>query len=997
VRVHRLELTAFGPFPATESIDFDTLNDAGVFLLTGHTGAGKTSILDAICFGLFGSVPGDRNNAKDLRSHHAGPSAVPAVELEVTIRGRRFRLRRSPAWSKPSRRAKSGFVEQHAQARVSELVDGEWQPLSGRVDEVGHLVGRVLGMTRDQFCQVVMLPQGQFQTFLKAGAKDRHDVLEALFETGRFLRIEKWLTEHRKACEREFTDHEASLHRLVARLDEATDRSLIGLVDSHDVGGTVGWRTYAAAVEAVRGSTDIGLVEARTLEAATRARAKAAEHAYDEARSLADRQERHAEAVRQLTELDANADVVRDRLDVVDRAKAAEAIFPLAERLREAATRRDDAVERITIAIGRAANRGRDLAGLDLKSLEELIAALRIEHSDLKRLRGLDDEVAALDREVAILESSLTSNRTAMSDIQRQMTEAPVVLTAARRELQEVERLAGGAEDALKRLERAQSVMTDAADAAELEGDLAALTARVVAAQRDALDAREVWLGVRERHLESLSAILAGDLVDGDACPVCGSQDHPSPAQLTEDHVSAEAEAEALEALTRADELLGCLRDEFDRCSARHATLVRRSGGLSPAEAELVVDDARAAAGAAHDANADLTRLDSLVTQLTDRLEELGSEQAMLTAGIAADIARLAERSVQAEAGRARLVAAVGLDSSVQQQIDLASAALAGVGAAAAAMRDAEERSRLVDERQDQLDAALSASPFGSAAEAMAARMTKPDLANAESLNRAAADQRSAALHTLAQHELAEAAARPAPAVEELKTAYDVALDEGREVSARAARLSERSDRLDALGAEFAAGVAALEPLQAKRDLAGRVAAMCSGTSLDNQTRTRLSHFVLSARLQQVVEAANVRLRSISAGRYQLQHSMRRGVGDARGGLGLLVLDTYTGLTRDPATLSGGETFYVSLALALGLADLVRDEIGGVELSTLFVDEGFGSLDSETLDEVMDELDSLRSGGRAVGIVSHLSELRQRIPTRVHVTADTSGSRIHTA
>jgi exonuclease SbcC len=169
---------------------------------------------------------------------------------------------------------------------------------------------------------------------------------------------------------------------------------------------------------------------------------------------------------------------------------------------------------------------------------------------------------------------------------------------------------------------------------------------------------------------------------------------------------------------------------------------------------------------------------------------------------------------------------------------------------------------------------------------------------------------------------------------------------------------------------------------------------MCAGTSADNVTKTRLSHYVLAARLEQVVAAANLRLSGICGGRYSLEHSMQRGVGDTRGGLGLLVADTYTGQRRDPATLSGGETFYVSLALALGLADLVRDEVGGAELSTLFVDEGFATLDSETLDEVMDEVDSLRAGGRCVGLVSHLAELRTRIPAQLDVRPGRSGSTI---
>jgi exonuclease SbcC len=151
---------------------------------------------------------------------------------------------------------------------------------------------------------------------------------------------------------------------------------------------------------------------------------------------------------------------------------------------------------------------------------------------------------------------------------------------------------------------------------------------------------------------------------------------------------------------------------------------------------------------------------------------------------------------------------------------------------------------------------------------------------------------------------------------------------------------------------------------------------------------------VLSERLRQVVDAANERLAGIASGRYELAHTMDRGVGDARGGLSLRVHDTHTGRSRDPATLSGGEGFYVSLALALGLAELVRDEVGGLELSTLFVDEGFGMLDADTLDEVMDELDSLRAGGRAVGIVSHLDELRLRIPAHVQVVPSPAGSAV---
>ena len=221
MRVHRLEVTAFGPFADRQVVDFEPLNAAGVFLLTGPTGGGKTSILDAICFGLFGQVPGARDKAKTYHSHHAPPDAAPRIVLEVTLQGRRFRLTRHPAWSRPSRRARSGAVEEKARATAEELVDGTWVVRSSRADEVGHLVSRLLGLDRDQFCQVVMLPQGEFQAFLRAGGRERQHILESLFGMQRFQAVERWLVEQRRIRARQCREQEEVLSRLAARFEEA--------------------------------------------------------------------------------------------------------------------------------------------------------------------------------------------------------------------------------------------------------------------------------------------------------------------------------------------------------------------------------------------------------------------------------------------------------------------------------------------------------------------------------------------------------------------------------------------------------------------------------------------------------------------------------------------------------------------------------------------------------------------------------------------------------
>ena len=199
MRLHHLEITGFGPFADPTHIDFDALSESGLFLLSGPTGAGKSSVLDAVCFALYGDVPGDRSTAKRLRSDHAHDDVVPRVVLEATLSGRRFRIDRSPAWSRPKKRG-TGTTTEQARVVISERrpsADGAeaWHPLSTRLDETGHLVTRLVGMTLPQFCQVALLPQGRFQAFLRARSDERHALLQQVFQTGRFDSVERWLRE----------------------------------------------------------------------------------------------------------------------------------------------------------------------------------------------------------------------------------------------------------------------------------------------------------------------------------------------------------------------------------------------------------------------------------------------------------------------------------------------------------------------------------------------------------------------------------------------------------------------------------------------------------------------------------------------------------------------------------------------------------------------------------------------------------------------------------
>jgi DNA repair protein SbcC/Rad50 len=292
------------------------------------------------------------------------------------------------------------------------------------------------------------------------------------------------------------------------------------------------------------------------------------------------------------------------------------------------------------------------------------------------------------------------------------------------------------------------------------------------------------------------------------------------------------------------------------------------------------------------------------------------------------------------------------------------------------------------------LDECVRDCGFESAVEALKCVLASDAFGELEQAVAAHDEAAAAARSVLEDPEVSAAADLPLPDLDQLTRNHAASAQQLSAVTVAERAARDRADRLAVLLAELEQALAEWAPVRAAHAVAAELAAFVEGKSVDNELRMRLSAFVLAWRLTQVVAAANERLARMSDQRYTLEHTGRRGAGETRGGLSLLVRDEWSGEARDPATLSGGETFVVSLALALGLADVVTQEAGGADLDTLFVDEGFGALDADTLDDVMGTLDTLRDGGRVVGVVSHVPELRTRIPTRLTVTKDRAGSTI---
>ncbi|MEV3970842.1 SMC family ATPase [Streptomyces sp. NPDC050698] len=990
MRLHRLTVTAFGPFSGTQTVDFDELSAAGLFLLHGPTGAGKTSVLDAVCYALYGSVPGARQGGGQgtaLRSDHAAPATRTEVALELTVAGRRLEVTRQPPWERPKKRG-TGTTLDKAQTWLREYdrAAGAWKDLSRSHQEIGEEITQLLGMSREQFCQVVLLPQGDFARFLRADAEARGKLLGRLFDTRRFADVEKRLAERRRVTEARVRDGDAELladaHRMQQAAGDAMELPELAP-------GEPGLAEAVLSAAAVARSTarEQLTVAACTLTAAESAQA-AADRVLDDVRELDRLQRRFTQARERAARLEQGAGAYREAQALMERARKAEAVAPALE-LRDAADaehRRATAAEAraraqlpesftdagaagLAVAARRAAE---ELGGLD--------AARRAE----RRLAELLDERTGLDRQER-------ADAELLHEAQAWLDGWEETRTALQSRVDSAQQAAALAEQLAVRREPAQQRLKAARMRDQLAQDTDRAVERVRSARDEALRAKQHWLDLKEQRLNGIAAELAAHLTDGEPCAVCGATEHPAPARKVAGHVDREAEERALAAHQRAEEQraederrLGVVREALAAATAEAGDTPTGELARQAAELEEQYERARGAAAELHAAQ--------------ERLRQAGQEHER----------RLAARQEAAVRAASRVGHRERLDrerATLEEELERARGSLDSVAARAAQLErrtvllsDAADAVRVAEDTAQRLkdaDARLADAAFRAGFETpQAAAAALLDNAAHRELQRrldAWQHEEAAVRAVLAEADTAAAAHAPRADLDAAQRAADEAARRVRDAASAHDAAGRRCAELDRLSARATASVHRIAPLRQEYDRVARMAGLAAGTSADNERRMRLESYVLAARLEQVAAAATVRLRRMSSGRYTLVHSDDR-TGRGRSGLGLHVVDAWTGRERDTATLSGGETFFASLALALGLADVVTDEAGGVRLDTLFIDEGFGSLDDQTLDEVLDVLDSLRERDRSVGIVSHVADLRRRIHAQLEVVKGRSGS-----
>ncbi|NBE54537.1 AAA family ATPase [Streptomyces boluensis] len=992
MRLHRLALTAFGPFGGRQEVDFDALGSAGLFLLHGATGAGKTSVLDAVCYALYNAVPGARQSpGTTLRSDHAAPAVRAEVCLELTVAGRRIEVTRQPPWERPKKRG-TGTTTEKAQSwlREYDAESGTWKDLSRSHQEIGAEIEALLGMSREQFCQVVLLPQGDFARFLRADAEARGKLLGRLFDTRRFAAVESHLADRRRATEAQVRAGDDRLLAVAHRVQQAAaDAAELPLPTAAPgepglAGALLEWAAVARA-----GARERLTVVRCSVAAAESAQAEA-QAAFDAVRETHRLQRRYAEARERAVRLDGRAEQYTDWQQRMERARKAETVAP-ALSLRAATDAEHRAARQAEArACGALPER------FDGASATGLTAAAR---KALEELGGLESARRAEQRLDELAAQRAEADRQERAD-EDALQEAAAWLDGWESDRRALQERIEHAQDAATRAEHLAGQLEPARERAAAARRRDQLHARADEARDHALAARERsggahehWLNLKERRLAGIAAELAEGLTPGAPCSVCGATEHPAPARTVEGHVGRQAEEAALAAYRRAEEqraaaerALGEVREELAARTAAAGSAPAPE--LAAAAEELARDhaEARDAALGLHAARETLARAEAEYERRLAQRQDAATRAASrgsLRDALAREQAALERELAEARGGAASVAVRAG-------QLERQAALLTE---AADAVRAAEDAARRLKDADDRLaDAAYRA---GFATPRAAADAALDDDRHRELQHRIDAHvQEEAAVRALLAEADAAAAAELPPADPAAAHADADAADRRLRTAVAARTAAEhRCAELDRLSRQATAEAHGLAPLRAAYDRVARLAGLTAGTSAENERKMRLESYVLAARLEQVAAAATVRLQRMSSGRYTLVHSDDRS-GRGRSGLGLHVVDAWTGSERDTATLSGGETFFASLALALGLADVVTDEAGGVRLDTLFIDEGFGSLDDQTLDEVLDVLDSLRERDRSVGIVSHVADLRRRVHAQLEVVKGRSGSAV---
>lgn len=1008
MRPLRLALQAFGPFAGLQTIDFTELGQKTFFLIHGPTGSGKTTLLDGLCFALYGDASGGEREPRDMRSHHAPADVLTQVEFTFSLGDQPYRVRRVPEQRRPARRG-GKEATQSKEAELIALADG--RVLADRWEKVTAAVEALLGLTSQQFRQIILLPQGRFFEFLKSSSTDRERILQTLFGTEFYKRIEQRLKEDAQGAEREAATVLQARKTLLEQA-KVTDAGALTLELARCEQQWAEARLQQGAAQAALDQTQVALAAGRLADA---------------------RLDELAQARNHLDALIAGEPQRLQRESTLQRALAAAALAPHVQSAAQLRIQAEQATHQAlqsqarhaqAVQQAQTARQAREAALARVAERDTLAAQVLELQRLIERVQGLEQA-----RAVALQAGqSLTQAAAVLIQRQQSLQQAEQALVLQRAHVQSLHdasaRLAAvqARHDELQRwLARQERLAQAWAAQSPLDAQEREAAVLLRQANEKLTQERDAVRVLQQAWMQGQAARLALHLHGGEPCPVCGAREHPAKAEAGE-LIRDESVQTAQHGVQQAE---AALQQAQARLLAAGTAAQSGRSALAALQREQSETPASVAAQAA--TSADAQSVMSELAQARVAAQALPAQQLQLE-----PLERQEQRARDAErqASLAHQHAAQA-DATAKAILNERSQGLPAAWSTRQAVQGELERIHRV---RLAIDALLSQTEQAEAT-ALATRIqAQAQWQSQQGVARQREDEAAAARHILAQrlieagfedglaHEQAglpaEERARLEQSLQAERNAVAAARD--RLTRAQAAAQSLVRPDLGALQAQYAlaqqaqqesiaastraeAALATLQKTaQAFDDLGQRaiqleqrfalVRGLADLTSGQNPQRLSLQRYVLATLFEEVLAATSLRLAIMSRGRYELRR--RNLVIDQRsaGGLDLEVFDQYTGLQRPVSTLSGGESFMASLALALGLSDVVQAHAGGIHLDAIFVDEGFGTLDAEALEFAIRALKDLQRTGRLVGIISHVTELRDWIDARLELRREGAGS-----
>ena len=1054
---HRLEFEAFMAYPKREVIDFDALNEAGIFLLNGPTGSGKTTVLDAICYALYG-MPSSERDIGSLYSTHVPPGEIkPHIFLELSIQNRRLRIDRTPAYRRLITRGKNKGTPtlENPQALVSELISGRdpqdeqsWRKAAeGMADSADYLT-KLIGLNREQFLKVMLLPQGQFADFLKARSKDRIPLLKQLFPVDTYEQVMNRLREKEQISERAVQDIKHALDRTLeqtvttyTKLCERLSRSGTDLDDNKNIVDAQE-REVSEAYTKLDLATDLETAR-HDFEGwftehlhAVRRQEQQDEHALtdlkDKREKLAAQQQDIAQRIQDWAEYEklqsawvrheSQEEEHKKQCRTLSNSRAAAPVEAELERSRRDEERRMHAAEHAQDTL----NMARSSASQALEALgdctEHLEASLyRIDTAqDLQRVLNQAPSVMAQLRVYQHDEQALEEAKAALTALKRDSEKAQrTVEGIAKRELQSQQKLS----DISKRLSSLHDVEQNYARA-QLALETAKKTQQEVAAhaekleqartahdqavqayeliQRVSITASEEYTRLQKRRLEQVAFTLAEELDEGQPCMVCGSREHPQPAQPSVNGITLVEQSEIDAAEKRAHR-------EQQKASAA-ATSVAQTQAVMDQLNEFHIPDSQ-------EAQSQVTEAQNIYNQAQEALKhkrEAQHQQEKETL----ELQKISEEQTRARTSLTQLQTQQASDQQTLKKLEkkLCQVVATISFADRVLMLESyvEQAHRAVDASRRLDDATISAAEsahraqqslersvfetFEAVQQAVLTEVQQQHLEQAISAYREEHATLQASLDrpamctvaTLIEH------GQKAPSQEELtriRQERDNVEQHYETLMTREGIRTNGIETLESLFQDYQDRQGESTHAVEQANLYAGLASIARGDNPDKNHQIDLVSYVLGGEFEQVLQVASEHLQRMSDNRYRLvlsdKREKRARIG---GGLSISVEDNWNNDQREVNSLSGGESFLASLSLALGLAEVVQARNGGIEIETLFIDEGFGTLDAQTLELVMETLENIRENGRVIGLISHVEDMKERIPAQVSIEKRQNGS-----